>query len=204
MEIKFKETKIPNEYSTAMSNRHLLVGAPHVDKVTNVLFHGVSTCLSTMKNTSVGKALVFRALDGRFLAAGKVQYIANTDDPNNPAAGRWDYTWTTYEDDLDGYDTIDVANNALVTHFFKESAQDLYTMKFADDDTCITLMVSLVEFIIKWLKENAHEGETTTLVLNGAFKGVSAVEADGTVSIGIIPDGAMKVLIKDDASIQDV
>ena len=191
MEKKFKETSISEEYSKALANQHLLIGPTHVYKIATVLFHGASMCLSAMKNTSVGKALIFRAVDGRFLAGAKVQYIANVDDPNNPAAGRWDYTWTAYEEDLKDCDTVDVANNAMIAPYFTAAGISLYNMN------------TLVEFIINWLKENVTDTEPATLVLNGVFKGVAEVDPDGSIDIGIIPDGAMKVLIKDDSAIQD-
>lgn len=203
MEKKFKETSISEDYSKALANQHLLIGPTHIAKIATVLFHGASMCLSAMKNTSVGKALIFRAVDGRFLAGAKVQYIANVDDPNNPAAGRWDYTWTAYEEDLKDCDTVDVANNAMIAPYFTAAGISLYNMKFSDSDTCITMMNTLVEFILNWLKENVTDTEPVTLVLYGVFKAVAEVDPDGSIDIGIIPDGAMKVLIKDDSAIQD-
>ena len=131
-----------------------------------------------------------------------VEYIANADDPSNPAAGRWDYTWTFYEDDLKGCDCIEVANNSLVSTYFISSAITLYNMRFAGQDLCVLMMTMMVEMIINWLKENATESEPAILTLDGAFKATATVE-NGKVVMGIVPDGEMKVLIKDDSAIQE-
>lgn len=203
MEKKFKETSIPEDYSKALATQHMLIGPAHVWRIVTVLFQGTSMCLAAMKNTSVPKALVFRAIDGRFLAGAKVQYLQNTDDPNNPAAGRWDYTWTTYEEDLKGCDVVEIANNAMIVPYFTTAGISLYNMKFADSDTMITMMTTLVEFIINWLKENVTASEPITLTMDGVFKAMAQVGEDGAIETGIVPDGAMKVLIKDDAAIQD-
>ena len=50
--------------------------------------------------------------------------------------------------------------------------------------------------------ENATESEPAILTLDGVFKATATVE-NGKVVMGIVPDGEMKVLIKDDSAIQE-
>lgn len=202
MEKKFKETSIPEDFSHALAMQSFLIGPANVYRVATVLFHGVSTCLGSIKSVTIPKAIVFRSIDNAFLAGAKVEFIPNKDDKNNPAAGRWDYVWTCYEEDLKGADIIDVTKNNLVGPFFAASGANLYNMKFAGPDTCIFMMTLMIEMIIAWLKENATEAESAALVLDGVFKGISSVD-DGKVVLGIVPDGEMKVLIKDDDKIQE-
>lgn len=202
MEKKFKETNIPEDFSRALASQSFLIGPSHTPRIATVLFHGVSRCLGSMKNTTIPKAVVFRSLDSSFLAGAKVEYIANADDPSNPSAGRWDYTWTFYEEDLKGCDCIDVSSNALVSTFFISSASDLYNMRFAGQDVCVLMMVMMIEMIINWLKENVSESEPMMMTLDGVFKATAAVE-NGKITMGIVPDGEMKVLIKDDSAIQE-
>ena len=202
MEKKFKETNILEDYYKTLAQQCFLIGPSHTPRIATVLFHGVSSCLGSMKNPTIPKAVVFRSLDHSFLAGAKVEYIANADDPSNPAAGRWDYTWTFYEDDLKGCDCIEVANNSLVSTYFISSAITLYNMRFAGQDLCVLMMTMMVEMIINWLKENATESEPAILTLDGAFKATATVE-NGKVVMGIVPDGEMKVLIKDDSAIQE-
>lgn len=202
MEKKFKETSILEDFSRALAQQSFLIGPAHTPRVATVLFHGVSRCLSAVKNTTIPKAIVFRSMDHSFLAGAKVEYIVNADDPSNPSAGRWDYTWTFYEEDLKGCDCIDVSSNNLVSTYFISSGSDLYNMRFAGQDLCIMMMTLMIEMIINWLRENASESEPAILTLDGVFKATATVE-NGKTIMGIVPDGEMKILIKDDSAIQE-
>lgn len=202
MEKKFSTTNIPEDFSRTLATQSFLIGPSHTPRIATTLFHGVSTCLGSMKNTTIPKAIVFRSLDHSFLAGAKIEYITNNDDPANPSAGRWDYTWTFYEEDLKGCDCVEVATNSLVSTYFISSGISLYNMKFAGQDVCISMMVLMIEMIINWLKENATESEPVTLTLDGVFKATASVE-NGKITMGLVPDGEMKVLIKDDNIIQE-
>lgn len=202
MEKKFKESSIPEDFSRAMAKQSSLIGAAYVDYIAKTLFVGVSKCLAASKDKSIPKAVVFRGIDSTFLAAAKIEYVKNEDDPANPSAGQWSYVWTTDTDDIKDCQTIDVVANALIMPFFTEAASSLYNMKFADSATCIVMMTTMVEMIINWVKENTKEGDTSTLELDGVFKAMGEVE-DGKIQVAIIPAGEMKVLIKDDSAIQE-
>lgn len=202
MEKNFKETHIPEDFSMALESHQLLCGPSHVFKVAKTVFHGISSCLGSMKNVSIPKAIIIRSIDHSFLAGAKVEYIPNKDDKNNPAAGRWDYTWTTFEDDLKGADCIDIASNSIVASCMQASGYELFNMKFNDSATAIYMATLLIEMIIDWVKENTTEVESASLVLDGAFKATGVVE-NGKVVVGIVPAGEMKVLIKDDNMIQE-
>lgn len=199
---KFKETSIPEDFSKNLYNQSFLLGPSNTYRIATVLFHGTSAALGSMKNVSVPKAIVFKNLNGSFICAAKVEYITNEDDPTNPSAGRWDYTWTFYEDDIKGADSIEVGSNSMLSNFYTTSGINLYNMKFSGNDMCLLMMVSMAEIIKNWLAENVTDAEEATLVLDGVFKATAAME-DGKVVMGIIPDGEMKVLIKDDSAIQE-
>ena len=202
MEVEFKKTHIPEDFSKTIAKQTFIIGPQYVHYITTVLFHGVSCCLGAMKNTQVPKAIVFRSIDHSFLAGAKVEHISNGDDPSNPASGRWDYVWTFYEDDLKGADCIDAASNSLINTYFIQSAITLYNMKFHDSSICMMLMTLMLEMIISWLKENVKEDDKATLFLTGVFK-ANAEVVDGKVEMGLVPEGEMKVLIKDDKAIQE-
>lgn len=202
MEKKFKETNILEDFSRALAQQSFLIGPTHTPRIATVLFHGVSRCLGAMKNTTIPKAIVFRSMDHSFLAGAKVEYVANADDPSNPSSGRWDYTWTFYEDDLKGCDCVDVSSNNIVSTYFVSSGSELYNMRFAGQDLCIMMMTLMIEMIINWLRENASESEPAILTLDGVFKATATVE-NGKTIMGIVPDGEMKILIKDDSAIQE-
>ena len=203
MEKKFKETSIPEDFSRALAKQSLLLGAMHSFRMANVLFTGVSNYLSAVKNYQVPKGIIIRSVGNEFLAGAKVEYFANEADPTNPSAGRWDYTWTCYEDDMSGVDCIDLSTNSAVLVYFTSAAQQLYSFRFSALDVCVISMITILEMIINWVKDNTTQTDSATLVLENCFKATGKVE-NGKVSIAIIPDGAMKVLIKDDSAIQEV
>lgn len=202
METKFKETNIPADFSRALAKQSMLLGPQHSYRIATVLFTGVSQYLATVKNRQIPKGIVIKSISNEFLAGAKVEYFANEADPTNPSAGRWDYTWTCYEDDMKGVDTVDFSGNSAILIYFTGAAQQLYNMKFMGIDVCVASIVTILEMIINWVKDNTSQTDPAVLVLENCFKAIGKVE-NGKLEIGIIPDGAMKVLIKDDAAIQE-
>lgn len=203
MNKKFKETTIPEDVSKILASQTLLLGPAHIDKLATVVFHAVSSCLSDIKDEKTPKAVVFKTVDGTFIGAAKVEYMANKDDPKNPSAGRWDYTWTFYEEDINGADIVDVSTNALMTKYFSSSGSNLYGMTFISSDVCVTLCTLVIEMIKKWLVDNTTSSDPeATLTLEGVFTASGAI-IDGKIELGVVPAGEMKVIIKDDAKIQE-
>lgn len=202
MEKKFKETNIPEDFSKALAKQSILLGAQHAYRMANILFTGVSNYLASVKNYQIPKGIIIRSQGNEFLAGAKVEYFPNEADPTNLSAGRWDYTWTCYEDDMKGVDCVETASNTAVLIYFTSAAQQLYSAKFSAVDVCITAMVVILEMIINWVKDNTSQTDPAVLVLENCFKAIGKVE-NGKVVMSIIPDGAMKVLIKDDSAIQE-
>jgi hypothetical protein len=64
------------------------------------------------------------------------------------------------------------------------------------------MMNLMLEMIINLLRENTTPTEGVTLTLEEVFK-ASAETVDGKIEMGIVPDGKMKVLIKNDDDIQE-
>ena len=60
-------------------------------------------------------------------------------------------------------------------------------------------MKEVLSLIKKWLINNPG----TTLVLDGVFQAQSEISSDGEIEIGLVPAGEMKILVKDDNSIQE-
>ena len=103
---------------------------------------------------------------------------------------------------MKGVDTVDFSGNSAILIYFTGAAQQLYNMKFMGIDVCVASIVTILEMIINWVKDNTSQTDPAVLVLENCFKAIGKVE-NGKLEIGIIPDGAMKVLIKDDAAIQE-
>lgn len=204
MDKKFKETTLPEDYVNTLDLQHSIgCTAANAYKVITSVIHGVSTCLNAIKDTSVPKAVVFRGVDGSFIGAGKVEFMPNKDDPKNPSSGRWDYTWTFYEDDIAGADVIDVSTNSMALTYFTASAANLFNMRFNATDICVAMCTVAIEAIRKWLMDNTTTTEPeSAITLEGVFKGTGSL-VDGKIEIGLVPAGEMKVLIKDDKDIQE-
>lgn len=199
-EIKFDETKIPENYSKTLIGRNLIYPAPYTNKIGKVIMDAISRCLGSIKDISVPKAIAFKSIDGSFLAAGIVKYHKNEDDPDNLAAGNWSYNWTFNEEDLKDANVI-YATDALVIPFFEASASNLFHMKFNENSTA-TMVTVFIEILLGWLSENAKDGTVVTVDLPGAFK-ASCEVVDGKVEKALVPDGNVKTLIKGDEMIQD-
>ena len=202
MEKKFKETNISEDFSRALAKQSLLIGPQNAYKIANILFTGVSKYLSSVKNRQIPKGIIIRSESNEFLAGAKVEYFPNESDPTNPSAGRWDYVWTCYEDDMKGVNSIDFNTNSSVLVYFTSSGQELYSLKFMGLDICVTSMITMLEMIIGWVKDNTSQTDPAVLILENCFKAIGKVE-NGKIEMSIIPDGAMKVIIKDDSAIQE-
>ena len=195
MEKNFKETNIPNDLSSSLAQQGLLMGPTHASKVVTSLFSGISKCLANVKDISVPKAVVFKTIDGKFIVAAIVKYVKNGDNEE----GSWNYIWSFDEKDVDDTFQIIDFSNALVLPYIKDSANTLYGMSFADNAVCASMMTLVLEMILGWLKENTKDGEDSTLTLPGVFTATGKVE-DGNLVLSMIPDGDMKVIIKDDSN----
>lgn len=197
-EKQFKETTIPEDFAhSLMTNSSFIITPVHVIELAKVLFGATSTVLGKIKDVKVPKAIVFNH-NHKFIAAAKVSYEANENNPDDLSAGFWNYVWTTSEDDIEDCKCEEIDRNAEIARNYELYAGKNNHMRFDKPGAIGCAMNLLIEVIKVWLEENPG----TTLVLDGFFKGVSENE-DDEVFISIIPDGDMKILIKDDSSIQN-
>lgn len=201
METKFKESKIPEDFSKALAAQNMLLGPTMAENAVTILFNGTSKCLADNKDLSVPKAVVFRRIDGTFLVAAVLRYVTNEDDPSNLASGQWNYSWTFDQEDIKDCKIIEMSNS-LISMYFYNAASSLYNLRFNDPAVCATVMNLMVEMIINWLKENTKDGEKSVLTLSGVFTAMGEV-VDGEIEMAIIPDGDIKLLVKDDSAIQE-
>lgn len=199
MELKFEETKIPEDVSKEMVDNQIILGAIHLPKVIKVLGAATSKFLGKIKNLDVPMSLKFVREDGSFIAGMQVEYHKNPDDPENPSAGNWSYIWTFDEADLEG---SQAATFADAFFRFTECAAKLYGMRFESQSTAAQMFNIVLEHISHWLEDNARENEEATLIADGVFTAKSEVR-DGKVVKAIIPDGDLKVLIKGDDMYQE-
>ena len=196
---KLKESCIPEDYSKALSITNIKVGTEHVDKIFVVTFDAITTLLAQIKSQDVPKAVVFRSVDVSFLAAAKVEYINEVEDSTE---NHWNYLWTVDDADLEGVEIIDFVSNGLLIPYVTSTAMNLYNLKFNNQEVLVTMCTLCIESIIKWLRDNTKEGEECTLELDDVFSATGDV-VDGNVEIAIVPEGRLKLIIKDDSGLQN-
>ena len=203
MEKLYKETTIPSDFKRLLAeSTQFLLAEANTEKVVTAIIHGISCALGKMKHTSTPKAVTFHLMNGEFLIGAKVEYIPNDDDPSNPSAGRWDYTWTFYKDDLADAECIECIDNRILA-FIASSAFSLYGFKIESVQCQVSMIRCAFETIKAWFAENiSKEDPSATLILDGVFKATGVLE-DNQLVLSLVPDGEMKVLIKDDLAIQE-
>ena len=207
MEMDFNATQISEDFSKALGAEGLLIGKQHIFKVATTLFAGTSVALRKMTtDQTIPRAIRFNRMNGDMVAAAKLEYIKNEDDPDSPASGQWNYTWTTDPSDLDDanvmvFGTAENRASDLILCYMHE-AQKRFGMEFKDEITLVFMMNLMIEMLVDFVKQNTKDGEPCTLTLSDVFRITGEVE-DGEIVVAIIPDGAMKVLVKNDTAIQE-
>lgn len=198
--MKFFDTNLPNNYSRGMYDEFNNDLAPeHTDKIVDVTFLATAHVLSATKRKDQPVVLRFDRADGSLVAAAICRYFENTDDANKP--GSWSLTFTFDENDIPDNSNVLTMDNPMVHPFFRGVAGDKYHFTFKTPDDIINLPTYFFEQLRKWLDENTKETEEASIELEGVFSARGAVEG-GEKVFSIEPAGEVKMLIKDDASIE--
>lgn len=197
MTTKFEESSIPQNYAQYVSSAYNLRIEPVWAKpIAETLFESITQHLKNIKEK--GKSAIrIDDKDGNFLIAGVVDYHDN-DDAELP--GNYSYEFTTNEEDIQNAQKV----SKVTDMEFLNTASIVgtnHSMVFEKETDIIQLTSGVLKTIIGWLDSNAVEGQEVSVELDGYFVATVGVE-DGEKIISIVPDGAMKRIIKDDASIE--
>lgn len=194
------DTSLPNNWSKKLYEEHYFDIAPeHFDKIASVLFEATAQILSNSKSKDKPVAMVFRKINNELLGAAICEYFANEEDTSKP--GNYSLVWTFYEDDIPANAVIVDLNNAATHSFFRAVAGSKWNFEFDTVGDMIILLGSILEDTKKWLDENAKEGAEVGVEVEGIYQAMVSIE-NGEKIFAIVPDGLIKVLIKDDASIE--
>lgn len=198
--IALSQTQIPQNFSVGLYNdKGYDVPADLTDAVGDIVFTGVASLLGATKNREFPVAFVFEQNNGDFVAAAIIQFMKNEDDKSKP--GSWDYSWTWYKDDVPENARIQKINDPQYTPYFRGVSQGKYGMAFRDTAAVVEVTRFFLEQVKKWLEENASETEEVGVEQEGVFQATVAVE-NGEKVFSLVPEGEVKKLIKDDASIE--
>lgn len=191
------ETAIPVNFTQVYNNNGWDWDPSDTNKVYHIMFMSISDCLSLVKSKEIKKAVAIKDLRGNLLLAGVVSHVAGETE-NDP--GNWNYIFTTDAEDIKDAEVID-SSDTRFQKVFATTAHNLYSVGFDGGMVVQSTLEGAVNTLIQWLDVNASETEEVEVVEEGYFL-ASVVVEKGEKIISIIPDGAMKRLIKDDAALE--
>lgn len=199
---KITDTELFERIANALEYKAILLEPEHLGKVIKVLFYGGTKLLGSVKSVDTPKALTFRKADGTFICGAKVSFKKNPDNPDDISSGSWSYIWTFDEDDIRDATEIIVDTKMTVMEFFKAAGRTLFHMNFPDDSVANSIFNTIFELLGRYLDDNASADEVFTLTMPGIMEASSEVK-DGKIIKTIVPDGEIKILIKDDDAYQE-
>ena len=199
---KITDTELLEKISNELEYKAILIEPEHLSKVIKVLFYGGSKLLGSIKSVDTPKAISFRKPDGTFICGAKVSFKRNPDNPDDISSGSWSYIWTFDEEDISDATEIVVDTKMTVLEFFKSAGRTLFHMGFPDDGVASTIFNTIFEYLGRYLDNNATTDDVFTITMPGVMEASSEVK-DGKIVKTIVPDGEIKILIKDDDQYQD-
>ena len=158
---------------------------------------GTADFLKQVKSKKEATALVYEDMKGNMIAAAIVEYLEGED--GNP--GNWSLVFTFDENDVKGRE--DIKTYSIFGSGPKEviaaRAFDDFRLRYASPDHLAQIDSLCFKLLYDFLDQNAVEGEKFVLSHEGYFE-ASVEVVDGEKVMNLIPDGAIKRLIKDDDS----
>lgn len=196
--MRFEETTIPNNFTADLKFQMIGWEPEHTHKVYEVLTASMSTFLSNVKKKDVPTAIVLKDLKGNHKIGGKVVFHENE---NKEMPGNWTYELSLNEDDFkDEGIKIFEATEQTFEITVSQVAFKLHRLQFTSVSDMHTIFLQAIDTLVKYLDVNAKVGEEVTVEMAGYF--VASVEViDDHKIMSIVPDGAMKRIIKDDSSL---
>lgn len=176
------------------------------ERIIRSFFAATSAYLSDIKvsDPNVATAMVLTDVAGKFKFAAIVEYHENEENPDEP--GNWSYIMTLNEKDL-----LDMEKEKEVKrHLYGEDAfkntfdrvsYDIGGVEFELDRYMYDACTVTIDTLVQILDREAIDGQVVDIVMPGYF--IASVEVkNGEKIFGIVPDGAMKELIKSDVALE--
>lgn len=192
------ETAIPVNFTQALNNIGWDWDPSDTNKMYHMLFMSITDCLGFTKSKDKKTAVAVKDLKGNLLLAGVVDYTPNE---NEDMPGNWNYVFTTDIEDIKDANVIDTNDNRFLK-VFATTAYNLYHLEFHGGLLVTGTIEVAVNSLKQWLDVNASETEEVEIEEPGYFL-ASVVVENGEKIVSIVPDGAMKRLIKDDSALEE-
>jgi hypothetical protein len=197
--MKLMETSIPVNYGQVILKEANLDWDPNdTGKIYDIVIMSISDFLGMMKTKDAKIALAVKDLKGNFKMAGVVAYHPNE---NEDMPGNWSYELTFDEKDIEEA-TVFVSTDAQFQRVVGQTSFNLYGMKFLSPTYVSPMIEGAATVLINWLDTNAKESEEVVIEVPGYFTASVVVEG-GEKIMSIVPDGAMKRLVKDDSALEN-
>lgn len=173
------------------------------ERIVKAFFASTAAYLSKVKQSKEDEAtaLILSDLTGAFKFAAIVEFHNGDGDTDN-----WSFTMTFNEDDLKNIEKNKVLKKHLYsTEMFKsvfdKVAYDIAAIEFQHESYMYDACQLVIDTLIQVLDREAKVGETVDIEMPGYFVASVAVEGDEKI-FGIVPDGHMKEIIKDDTALE--
>ena len=197
--MKFAESVLIENFIVEAKALGTLLEPTDVLRIAETIIAGSTDFLACVKTKEDGVALTFDNLKGDMVMAAVVTYNDNVE---GDGQGNWNYYFTFDPKDVEGKKRYQISSSQVHTIIAKRG-YELCRMRFATPNLITDYAVLFATLIRESLESNAKDGNEFTLEHEGYFLATSAVE-DGVVEKSLLPDGAMKRLIKDDMATEKV
>ena len=195
------DTKLPLVWTQRCNNEfNYAVAEAHYEKLCFIAFKAITSYLSRLKSKENPITFIVDSY-GKEVVCATVEYFADEKD-NDSAEGSWTLTWSFDTEDIPANTKKYYLSNDTQSHtFFDMIGAHMYGMTFSSPGDLINTVSSAFEEIKKYLDENAKENDIVGVELPEVFQARVTVE-NGVKIFSIEPAGEIKMLIKDDASIE--
>lgn len=197
--MKLAESTLVENFIVEAKAIGTLLEPTDVLRVVETIVAGTTDFLSLVKTKEEATALTFDNVKGEMVMAAVVEYNENAD---GEGQGNWNYYFTFDAKDLEGKKRYSISSTQVHTVIAKRG-YELCRIRFASPNLITEYSVIFATLIREFLETNAKDGAEFTVEHEGYFMAASQVE-DGVVEKTLLPDGAMKRLIKDDAATEKV
>ena len=193
--MKFAESTLIENFIVEAKNIGTLLEPTDVLRITETVIAGTTDFLAQVKAKDAGVALTFDNVKGEMIMAAVVEYNDNAD---GDGQGNWNYYFTFDPKDVEGKRRYQISLTQ-VHSVIARRGYELCRIRFATPNLITDYSVIFATLMREFLETNAKDGEEFVVEHDGYFLAASTVE-DGIVEKSLLPDGAMKRLIKDDAA----
>lgn len=197
--MKLAESTLVENFIVEAKAIGTLLEPTDVINIINTIVAGTTDFLAMAKSKDAGIALTFDNVKGDMVMAAIVEYNDNAD---GEGQGNWNYYWTFDAKDVEGKRRYQISSTQIHTVIAKRG-YEMCRLRFSAPTYITDYCIIFATLMRELLDANAKEGEEFTVEHEGYFLATSAVE-DGVVEKSLLPDGAMKKLIKDDAATEAV